>query len=389
MIARTRKRMAAAAIIALSGGLPGACSSADGTTHSSTDEPPMWELAATPDLSIGVVDGMDEYQFHQVVGAVRLRDGRIAVMNAGSSQLRLYAPDGTFISSHGRAGDGPGEFRSATRLHLIGDTLFVYDGGLQRLSLHDLTGSFIENRPLRATPGRFQLDEWLYDRSWIDGPAFGVGRAPVMNAVSKLPPPDSIELFRYVRVSPYGQLWVRDSREPDAQFAGWHVYDMDADPIGRIRLPARFEVLDFGPDYLLGRMRDELDVEYVELRQLDAVGMPRQRMAFTSSAADTVRQMQSDSAFDQQRRIITGAMRMLAGAQELFYGTPDGSYEYATHITQLSRYEVPEGVDLRIVAANERGWMAVAIDRGTGRMCAMAVGSVTPPGWMPGVVSCQ
>ena len=348
-----------------------------------------WEVAAEPSLSIGVVEGDERYQMHQVVGAAQLPDGRIAVMNAGSAELRIYAPDGTFISAHGRPGEGPGEFRSASRLHLIGDTIFIHDSRLQRLSLHDESGSFLENRPLRPAAGRFQLDEWLYDRSWIDGPPLGVGRAPVMAAVPMLPAPDSAELFRYVRVSPYGQLWVRQPHDPDAAAVDWIVYDMEAEPVGRVQVPARFEVMDFGRDYLLGRTRDEFDVEYVQLLRLDSANVPEQKLSFAPSPADTAREIAADSAFAPQATAMRGALRMLNNLQEIYYSTPENSYRYATHISQLPAFEVPEGVEVRIVAANERGWSAVAMDAGSGRMCGVAIGLVTPTGWMPGVVSCQ
>jgi hypothetical protein len=353
-----------------------------------TADPPPWPVAAEPDVSIGVVDGAPEYQMHQVVGAVRLADGRIAVMNAGSGQLRIYAADGTFISSHGRPGAGPGEFRRASRMHVKGDTLVVYDDGLRRLSLHGLSGAFIENSPFPTGSG-FPLDEWLHDRSWIDGPMLGVGRAPVIAAMEHLPQPDSIDAYRYVRVSPYGQLWVRERNEPDAPHIGWRVHDMNGLPIGHVDLPARFEVLDFGPDYLLGRNRDEMDVEYVQLLGIEPPNVPRERFVFTASPADTLRPLSADSALEEQRRAMRGSLRMLNNQQEIFYSTPENQYRYATHVSQMPEYEVPDGVAIRMVTANERGWSAVAVDHASGMMCGMAIGVETPAGWLPGVVACQ
>lgn len=353
------------------------------------EQAPAWPIHEESALSIGVVDGDERYQMHQVVGAARLGNGNIAVMNSGSSQLRIYSPDGMFIAAHGRQGEGPGEFRQASRLHLIGDTIFVYDGRLRRQSLHDQTGAFIENRSLQPAPGRFQLDDWLYERSWIDGPPFGVGRAPVKAAVRQLPEPDSIDVFRYVRVSPWGHLWVREHNEPDAPTIGWHIYDMNARAIGRVELPGSFEVFDFGPDYLLGRMRDDLDVEYVRMFDMEPAIVPRQRMTFTGSPTDTTREMAADTAFTDQRQAMVGSLRMLTGSQEIYYSTPENRYRYATDTSQLEGFEAPEGVAVRIVTANERGWNAIAMDRASGRMCGVAIGFAAPPGWTPGVVSCQ
>lgn len=353
-----------------------------------TTGPPVWPVASEPDVSIGVVDGDPQYQMHQVVGAVLLDDDRIAVMNAGSSQLRIYAADGTFISSHGRPGEGPGEFRTASRMHVKGDTLVVYDARLRRLSLHELSGEFIVNRPF-PTGSVFPLDEWLHDRSWIDGPPFGVGRAPVMSAIAQLPPPDSTDAYRYVRVSPYGQLWLRARTEPDAPLVRWLVYDMAGRLTGRVDLPARFEVLEFGPDYLLGRNRDEMDVEYVQLLRIEPPEVPDERFVFTASPADTVRPLAGDSALEEQRRAMRGSLRMLNNQQEIFYSTPGSEYRYATHISQMPEYEIPEGVAIRMVTANERGWSAVAVDRASGMMCGLAIGLASPAGWLPGVVACQ
>jgi hypothetical protein len=55
----------------------------------------------------------------------------------------------------------------------------------------------------------------------------------------------------------------------------------------------------------------------------------------------------------------------------------------------MPEYEIPEGVAVRMVTANERGWSAVAVDRASGMMCGIAIGLVIPAGWLPGVVACQ
>jgi hypothetical protein len=72
---------------------------------------PHWISAPEPELTLGVVEGPEEYQFAGI-GAVRtLSDGRIVVANESPIALRYYSADGTFLSSVGREGEGPGEFR--------------------------------------------------------------------------------------------------------------------------------------------------------------------------------------------------------------------------------------------------------------------------------------
>src|SRR5688572_1324263 len=51
-----------------------------------------------PSLTIGVTDGPPEYQFYRTFGARRLSDGRIAVVNQGTQELRFYDASGVFLS---------------------------------------------------------------------------------------------------------------------------------------------------------------------------------------------------------------------------------------------------------------------------------------------------
>lgn len=89
---------------------------------------PTCEVSAEPTLTLGVAEGAPEYQFFRTFGARRLSDGRIAVVNQGSQELRFYSPEGRFLKAAGRAGDGPGEFRDAILLRVLPqDTLWVGD----------------------------------------------------------------------------------------------------------------------------------------------------------------------------------------------------------------------------------------------------------------------
>lgn len=89
---------------------------------------PICDVSAEPTLTLGVAEGAPQYQFYRTFGAKRLSDGRIAVVDQGSQQLRLYSPDGRFLHAAGRKGEGPGEFQDAFTLHVLpGDTLWVGD----------------------------------------------------------------------------------------------------------------------------------------------------------------------------------------------------------------------------------------------------------------------
>lgn len=110
-----------------------------------------WHLAADPSLEIGVLEGPAVYQFHGIAGAVRLSDGRIAVADGGSHEIRVFDPLGTHLLSSGGQGGGPGEFEAiAHLLRLDHDSLLVYDSRLNRLTVLDDEGRLVRDLALAA-----------------------------------------------------------------------------------------------------------------------------------------------------------------------------------------------------------------------------------------------
>ena len=69
-----------------------------------------WQVAEAPALSIGALEGDEVYQLYAVEDAARLPDGRIAVANGGTSEIRFFSADGRHLVSWGALGEGPGEF---------------------------------------------------------------------------------------------------------------------------------------------------------------------------------------------------------------------------------------------------------------------------------------
>lgn len=91
-----------------------------------------WLVNEEPTLQIGAMDGLPEYQFTELVGAVRLSDGRIVVADRGASELRFFGPDGGFQARVGRQGEGPGEFRRLEYVGVFqGDSLVTFDSALR------------------------------------------------------------------------------------------------------------------------------------------------------------------------------------------------------------------------------------------------------------------
>ncbi len=102
-----------------------------------------WTLSREPAVDVGVLDGAPEYQLFRARDAQRLADGRIAVVNAGTNEIRLFDANGTYLKTVGRKGSGPGEFEGLGLLRLIpGDSLLAFDFALNRASVFDSEGNF-------------------------------------------------------------------------------------------------------------------------------------------------------------------------------------------------------------------------------------------------------
>lgn len=117
--------------------------------HASLPDEGALQLGAEPLVDIGVVDGAPEYQFYRVVGAGRLSDGRIAVLNAGTQQVRFYDADGRYLSASGGQGGGPGELRYPAHLQIAtGDSIIVWEGPLGPRSVFDAAGAYVDRLTL-------------------------------------------------------------------------------------------------------------------------------------------------------------------------------------------------------------------------------------------------
>lgn len=113
---------------------------ADPLTADST----TWVLDTAPRIVIGKTDGPDPYMFGQIAGAVRLDDGRIAVADKQTSEIRFFDSAGVFIEKVGRHGQGPGEFVNFSNMYrTAGDSLIVsdYEGG--RYHVLDPRGRYV------------------------------------------------------------------------------------------------------------------------------------------------------------------------------------------------------------------------------------------------------
>lgn len=129
---------------------------------------PRLGTAADPLLSIGAVGGsQDEILFGVTAGAV-LEKGRIAVLNAGTREVRVYGPDGALAYDQGEDGEGPGEYRQPRHLYTLpGDSLVVWDRRLLRITVVDPQGAAVRDVRVPGRPTATVVEGVFSDGSFL------------------------------------------------------------------------------------------------------------------------------------------------------------------------------------------------------------------------------
>lgn len=353
-------------------------------------------LGDNPAWAVGVLEGAPEYQMYEVRGATRLSDGRLAVLNSGTKEVRFYSADGEYLSASGGDGEGPGEFREMGELYrLPGDSLLVYDWRLRRLSLLDPQGAFVRSIAVPMPEGVFPFPAGMLnedqiamrlgrmfggDREIQDGVVQDTARYAKLNwrgdsvslgepfvelfggetyvahggsngnrwismmnillaaspttvfhggriyytpadryevrvmdgtgrleriirrehepvavtaamhdaavernlegiddenwrkrrrtMIEDMPVPEFLPAIQRLRVDDAGRIWTQRYAELPDEPRTWDVFSAEGEWLTSVRTPPRFNPLEIGQDYLIGVLRDELDVEQVRLYEL-------------------------------------------------------------------------------------------------------------------------
>lgn len=83
----------------------------------------VWGAEATlvPEVSIGELNGAEEYLFGNIYGIAVDGDGRVYVLDGQAQDIRVFDSDGNFIATVTRRGVGPGELRNAMSVAVLSD----------------------------------------------------------------------------------------------------------------------------------------------------------------------------------------------------------------------------------------------------------------------------
>jgi hypothetical protein len=124
----------------------------------------VWGDTATlvPEVTIGTLDGADEYLVGDPVAIAVGADGVIYMLDRQVPVVRAYAPDGTWLRDVGREGGGPGEYRGPRGLAVLPDgRILVRDRGNVRIDVFGPDGEHLTEWPVMSSFGtsrRFYAD---------------------------------------------------------------------------------------------------------------------------------------------------------------------------------------------------------------------------------------
>ena len=254
----------------------------------------LWRLS-DPVVAIGRGESAG---FGNVAGALRHANGGIIAADGQALELRYFDASGRLVARAGQRGDGPGEFRSIRALlRCGGDSAFVYDPILLRVSVFAPSGRYVRAIDLRAAGiGIPPYDAYCNGRGMLvfvnrsPSPPAAIGPRRPMVELTALPTSGS-------GLKSFGR-----SPASERYFTGRE--DMPR-PLGALTLVA------VGPSVIhVSTGRDEAGERRVEIRRMRADGAPlRPAIVDVPRARVTSRQLQVfiDAQVDAQRSRSDGA----------------------------------------------------------------------------------
>ena len=223
-----------------------------------------------------------------------LRDGSIlasptpgfAAFDAGSVPVEIRDAEGRLRSSLGMH---PGMER-----HIDGETLTIYTLIFGRQLIREPWGNLSivtpntryeirafaqdgslarivrRNHVMRA-PTDAHVAQYIEDR--VSRTLDPQERARHRERFGLVPISDHLPAFASVMADALDHLWVEEYYPPGEELSGviWCVFDPDGEVLGFVQTPLGLLIHEIGEDYILGRVRDDLDVEYVQLWPLERV----------------------------------------------------------------------------------------------------------------------
>ncbi len=115
-----------------------------------------WTVSAEHNLHIGTANSGGPTDFSEVRDAAQLAgSSHIAVLERPSNEIRIFTSDGRFVSTVGRTGNGPGEFRIPQLVPVASrfDSIVIVDFSLRRVTAFTTNGILLSTRRIDTPTG--------------------------------------------------------------------------------------------------------------------------------------------------------------------------------------------------------------------------------------------
>ncbi len=121
---------------------------------------------------------------------------------------------------------------------------------------------FVQNRPVTDDIKR----QWV--QQFVGQSSTGDIRDMQDRMLESVPFPETLPAYRDLLTDDEGNLWVRDYTVSGDEAVAWHVFNTSGEWMGGVRFPRGFEPTSIGHEYVLGILRDELEIEHVQMYDL-------------------------------------------------------------------------------------------------------------------------
>ena len=100
-------------------------------------------LAERPALSVGELDGPEEYLFGRIASVARDGEGNLVVADGRAGEIRIFDGQGRHVRTFGGMGEGPGEFQDLSGAWPVPDGIVGVDPRQQRITRFGADGSLV------------------------------------------------------------------------------------------------------------------------------------------------------------------------------------------------------------------------------------------------------
>ncbi len=175
-----------------------------------------------------------------------------------------------YISTIGsRRGMIPLPFGTRSVVAVSPTNIYAGNSGSYEVRRYDDRGA-LETVLRRLRPIRPMTPELIeaYRRARLERATSDIERELIGQVLDAVPFPDVLPAFTSLIVDTRGHLWMADFLAPGELEQTYSVFAPEGHLLGAVSVPQGLQIYGIGSDYVLGRWRDEWDVEHIRLHTL-------------------------------------------------------------------------------------------------------------------------